>query len=227
MSERFDEHYWRDASHYRRFEDYRAGLEATAKWYEGLLRLVDRFLPGSGRHLDVGCGHGALVHMLQRRGYTSYGVDASEWVIAEAKRFAPDLADRFAVADIEQPLSYEQSFDLVTSLEVVEHVRDPGRAIERMAASLVPGGTLLLSTPNPNNRVPGNNPTTSDPTHISLHPPAWWRAAVEAAGLRVVHDGTFIPVPLVWRVSASLARWVPLGPSIGPGYLCVAHSAGP
>jgi 2-polyprenyl-3-methyl-5-hydroxy-6-metoxy-1,4-benzoquinol methylase len=224
LSDRFDESYWREASHYRKFSGYPDALRATAKWYVGLMRLVGPLLPRSGRHLDAGCGHGAFVHMMASRGLTAYGVDASAWVIEEAQQFAPELADRFAVADVEQSLVFDGPFDLVSSLEVVEHLVDPAAAIGVMAGALAPGGTLLLSTPNPANRIPRNDPTTSDPTHVSLHPPAWWRAALEHEGLRLERELTYYPVPVLWRFSPVFARWIPLPGAVGPGYLAVARS---
>jgi len=223
VSERFGSEYWRETSHYRRFRDYRTALEATTKWYAGLIRLTGRYLPRQGRHLDAGCGHGAFVRLMLRRGLDSYGVDASDWVIAEAKALAPDLAERVAVADVESSLGFPGSFELVSSLEVVEHLQDPVAAIELMAASIASGGRLLLSTPNPINRIPRNDPRTSDPTHINLHPPTWWRDAVEAAGLRIEREWTYYPIPLAWRLSPTLARWIPLGGAAGPGYLLIAQ----
>lgn len=224
MTDRFDEGYWREASHYRKYEDYRAALNATTKWYAGLIRLVDDLLPKNGRHLDAGCGHGAFVHMMAARGLSARGVDASAWVIEEAKGFAPALADHFAVADIERSLGFTGRFELITSLEVVEHLDNPIAAIQQMADAIAPGGTLLISTPNPANRVPRNDPTTSDPTHVSLHPPAWWRAEIERTGLRLEREWTYYPVPLFWRLTPALARWIPLPGTNGPGYLAVARA---
>lgn len=223
MTGRFDESYWKEQSHYRKYEDYRAALLATQKWYEGLLRLVGHRLPASGRHLDAGCGHGAVVHMMAARGLEAHGVDASEWVIEEARAFAPRLADRFEVADLSHSLGFDGRFDLITSLEVVEHLDDPQAAVSRMAEALAPGGVLVLSTPNPINKIPRNDPAVSDPTHVSLRPPDWWSRALRENGLRLERVLTYYPVPLLWRISPRLALWIPLGPSAGPGYLAVAR----
>ena len=223
MSDRFEEQYWHEASHYRKFDDYPEALRATARWYVGLMRLLDKDMPTTGRHLDAGCGHGAIVHMMAARGLEAYGVDASNWVIEEARAFAPELEDHFAVADVESSLLIDGPFDLITSLEVVEHLEQPEAALAVMAGALAPGGTLVLSTPNPTNRFPRNDPSKSDPTHVSLHRPAWWERAVENAGLTVVRDLTYFPVPLFWHISTAFARWIPLGSSAGPCYLLVAQ----
>jgi 2-polyprenyl-3-methyl-5-hydroxy-6-metoxy-1,4-benzoquinol methylase len=223
MTDKFDERYWRELSHYRKYGDYPEALLSTTRWYAAFMRLLGDLVPAEGRHLDAGCGHGAIVHMMAARGLDAYGVDASEWVIEEAKSYAPELADHFAVADIEQSLVFDGAFDLITSLEVVEHLADPVAAISCMTNGLAPGGTLVLTTPNPANRIPRNDPTTSDPTHISLHPPPWWRDAAIAAGLHIEREWTYYPIPVLWRISPLLARWIPLG-QIGPGYVLVARA---
>ena len=81
----------------------------------------------------------------------------------------------------------------------------------------------MATTPNPANRFPHNDPSTSDPTHISLHEPGWWRKAAEEEGLEVLRSVTFWPVPLLWRAHPVLGRWIPFGERIGPGYLLAAR----
>lgn len=225
MSPGFDESYWRERSQYRKFEDYESALRATMRWYVGLMRIVGRHFPDEGRHLDAGCGHGAIVHMLHERGLDAYGIDASAWVIEEAKAYAPELASHFAVADLERSIPFHGLFDLITCLEVVEHVAQPEAALAVLAERLAPGGVLILTTPNPWNRIPRNDPATSDPTHISLHPPDWWSSRIQAAGLELLRGVTYYPVPVLWRTTRSLARWIPLGRRAGPGYIAVATRA--
>lgn len=223
MSDRFDESYWSRESHYRRFADYRAALESTMRWYRGLVRLVRRDLPHSGRHLDAGCGHGALVHLMLERGLDSHGVDVSEYIVAEAREAQPWLADRFEVADLEQSIPVDGSFEAITCLEVLEHVEQPDAVLEVLADRLAPGGRLIATTPNPANRFPYYDPARSDPTHISLHPPAWWGEAAATAGLVPVRLTTFWAVPLLWRLHPALSLFLPTGPAVGPGTLLVAE----
>lgn len=223
MSERFEQDYWERDSHYKRFGDYKAGLEATMGWYQAFVRFVDRLLPRSGRHLDIGCGHGAIVHLLDRRGLESHGIDVSEFMIEQAKEYEPRLAARFAVASVEDEPPFPRPFDVITCLEVLEHLEHPREALAAMARNLAPGGILIATTPNPANRFPRNDPSTSDPTHISLHEPAWWRQAAEEQNLEVRRSVTYFPVPLLWRANPRLGQWIPLGERIGPGYLLAAE----
>jgi SAM-dependent methyltransferase len=221
----FEESYWTRDSQYRRFDDYRDALDATRRWYGGFLRLVRRDLPAAGRHLDVGCGHGAIVHLLSERGLDSHGIDVSTYIVEEAQAYAPSLADRFAVGNIEHGSPFPGPFELVTCLEVLEHLPEPARALENITSVLAPGGRLIATTPNPENRFPLSDPETADPTHISLHPPNWWKDAVIDAGLDVRRATTFWPVPLLWRLHPALSRSIALGAEVAPGTLIVAEQS--
>ena len=97
--------------------------------------------------LDVGCGAGLLAEPLARLGGKVTGLDASPEVIRVARDHAAatGLEIDYRAGDV-QELAGE--FDLVTAMEVVEHVADPGLFVEALAKRLAPGGLLIMSTPN-------------------------------------------------------------------------------
>jgi 2-polyprenyl-6-hydroxyphenyl methylase / 3-demethylubiquinone-9 3-methyltransferase len=97
--------------------------------------------------LDVGCGAGLLCEPLARLGARVTGIDAAPEVIAVARDHAASqgLEIDYRNAAVEQ---IEGQFDLVTSLEVIEHVADPAGFVATLAQRLAPGGLLILSTPN-------------------------------------------------------------------------------
>ena len=100
------------------------------------------------RALDVGCGAGLLCEPLARLGAAVTGVDAAGENIAAAAAHAAGagFSIDYRCGDIsELGLS---GFDLVTSLEVLEHVADPAAFIAALRAALAPDGLLILSTPN-------------------------------------------------------------------------------
>jgi 2-polyprenyl-6-hydroxyphenyl methylase/3-demethylubiquinone-9 3-methyltransferase len=106
------------------------------------------FRPLEGKSaLDVGCGAGLLAEPLARLGANVTGVDASEELIAVAKAHAEasGLEIDYRAAAVED---LDGSFDLVTSLEVVEHVADPRSFVAALSRRLAPRGLLILSTPN-------------------------------------------------------------------------------
>ena len=100
------------------------------------------------RALDVGCGAGLLSEPLARLGAAVTGVDAAAENIGAARAHAEGqcLAIDYRAGELGQ--LGEARFDLVVSMEVVEHVTDPAVFVAGLAARLAPGGLLILSTPN-------------------------------------------------------------------------------
>jgi len=105
--------------------------------------------PLAGRRaLDVGCGAGLLAEPLARLGAAVTGVDAAEENVAVARAHAEagGLAIAYLCGDVaELGLA---SFDLVTAMEVIEHVADKAAFVAALAAALGDGGLMVLSTPN-------------------------------------------------------------------------------
>ena len=97
--------------------------------------------------LDVGCGAGLLAEPLARLGAQVTAIDAAPELIEVARGHAArqGLAIDYRAAKIED---VDGRFDLVTSLEVIEHVADPQAFLGALAKRLARGGLLILSTPN-------------------------------------------------------------------------------
>lgn len=100
------------------------------------------------RALDVGCGAGLLAEPLARMGADVTGVDAAPENIAAARDHAAGQGLDIAYFAGELAALPPATFDLVTSMEVVEHVADPAAFVGELAARLAPGGLMVLSTPN-------------------------------------------------------------------------------
>ncbi|MGZ8358919.1 MAG: bifunctional 2-polyprenyl-6-hydroxyphenol methylase/3-demethylubiquinol 3-O-methyltransferase UbiG [Allosphingosinicella sp.] len=99
------------------------------------------------RAADVGCGAGLLAEPLARLGATVTAVDAAPENIEAARRHAQGqgLEIDYRCGGVER---LDRDYDLVTCLEVVEHVADVPAFIGGLAASLAEDGLLILSTPN-------------------------------------------------------------------------------
>jgi 2-polyprenyl-6-hydroxyphenyl methylase/3-demethylubiquinone-9 3-methyltransferase len=97
--------------------------------------------------LDVGCGAGLLAEPLARLGAKVTAVDAAPELIDAARAHAvgQGVDIDYRATAVEQ---IEGQFDLVTSMEVIEHVADPAAFLKALAARLAPDGLLILSTPN-------------------------------------------------------------------------------
>jgi SAM-dependent methyltransferase len=135
--------------------------------------------------LDVGCGAGTLLEAAQARGWEATGTEVAQCA-AEAVR-----AKGFDVRVGELPESglAEAGFDVVSMVEVVEHVPEPRRLVAEAAALVRPGGALYITTPHGRGlsaRVLGSDwSVVAPPEHLQLFSVPGLRDALTAAGLRV------------------------------------------
>jgi SAM-dependent methyltransferase len=111
---------------------------------------VERYAGRSGlRLLDAGCGDGQMTVALARRHpeWRVLGVDLREDLIALGRARARELPNaRFRRADLAAPLP-EGGFDAVLAIEILEEIADDTRALEVLAAALVPGGLMVVHVP--------------------------------------------------------------------------------
>jgi len=167
-------------------------LEGRHWWFVGrraiFLKLLERRLPPGVRRLDVldfGCGTGAFLAHLERFGAVS-AVDGDEDAVVFCHQRGRDEVRHVAPG---APLPFaDASFDLVTSLDVVEHIEDDVAALRELHRVLRPGGLLLVA-------VPAFGFLWGDQDEISHHfrryTDASLRRALDGAGFRVEHASYF------------------------------------
>ena len=103
--------------------------------------------------LDVGCGGGLLCETLVRAGAQVTGVDLAEGMIEVAKMHAAEqsLSIDYRVADAESLVAtHAGAFDVVTCMEMLEHVPSPDATVATLARLVRPGGSVFISTINRN-----------------------------------------------------------------------------
>ena len=98
--------------------------------------------------LDVGCGAGLLCEPLARLGAEVTGVDAAEETVAAARAHAAGAGLSIDFRQGELAELALGTFDLVTAMEVIEHVADKLAFVTQLSAHLAADGLLVLSTPN-------------------------------------------------------------------------------
>lgn len=111
---------------------------------ERRLRRAERLVP-CGRLLDVGSGVGDLLVAGRRRGWDVEGIEPNEFARGQADRVAPGVSFAGSLEQFDAP---DGTFDLVTMLDVIEHLRRPDEAMRRVRAMLRPGGALIVTTPD-------------------------------------------------------------------------------
>lgn len=105
--------------------------------------------PLAGRSaIDVGCGAGLLAEPLARLGARVTALDAAAENVAVARAHAEAVGLTIDYRNVDVETLAVESFDLVTSMEVIEHVTDPAAFVAALERALAPGGLMLLSTPN-------------------------------------------------------------------------------
>jgi 2-polyprenyl-6-hydroxyphenyl methylase / 3-demethylubiquinone-9 3-methyltransferase len=117
-------------------------------WIDGLVKLQGK------RVLDVGCGGGILADSMARRGAQVLGIDLAGKALKVAQLHAleantPNIDYRDISAE---DLANEQpaAFDVVTCMEMLEHVPDPSSVVNACSALVKPGGWVFFSTINRN-----------------------------------------------------------------------------
>lgn len=127
-----------------------AELDQVHWWYVARRKVLEKLIerrapvPAEARILEVGCGTGHNLEMLERFGT----VDAIE-VDSEARRMAEQrLGRKISSARLPQLRGIERgAYDLVAALDVVEHIDDDRATIATLAQCLKPGGKLLVTVP--------------------------------------------------------------------------------
>jgi O-antigen chain-terminating methyltransferase len=168
-----------------------ADLGRLGEWYQDLqelhrgapekvLEVQKSYLPHFNDHawlraagpiIDLGCGRGEWLSLLNSEGWTVKGVDSSEQAVRESRERGLDVELGDLIDFIEA--CPDSALAGVTAFQVIEHLPF-GRITALMHAAyraLVPGGILLLETPNPENLQVSSYSFWMDPTHKHPIPP--------------------------------------------------------
>ncbi len=139
-----------------------------------------------GRVIEFGCGPGALLHDLSKRGFHGLGVEQSPKSLALSREFLAD-SNNIKVADSPDGFS-PGSADYLLSFEVLEHIEYDDLALREWLTFLKPGGTILLSVPAHSQRW---NITDINAGHFRRYDRTDVIRLLESAGLKIERIGTY------------------------------------
>jgi 2-polyprenyl-3-methyl-5-hydroxy-6-metoxy-1,4-benzoquinol methylase len=142
----------------------------TIKRYNELLDEMEKYRK-TNRILDVGCGIGYFLEVAKERGWEVYGTEYTDRAIEICEGKGIEM--RQGKLDTK---NYEsESFDIITSFEVLEHINNPSEEITNFNSIVRKGGLVYLTTPNFNSllryRLKNRYDVITYPEHLSYYTP--------------------------------------------------------
>jgi len=126
-------------------ELYVSQEEGRLRTFTQALQLVNEFAPGKGRILDVGCAAGFFLNVAKQDGWEAIGVEPSQWMSEWGRqRFGVEIVNGI----LREANFPEESFDVVTMWDVLEHTLDPMIELAEVNRILKPGGLVIINFPN-------------------------------------------------------------------------------
>jgi SAM-dependent methyltransferase len=198
---------------------YRRGRGIQSKWHHLKFRRVIEEMKGHPRHLDVGCGPGTLIGLVDDR-FVSTGIDISRTEIDYARQAYGSESKRFFAVPARALPAECRDYDVATVVEVIEHLSPAelddvlGATIERLR----PGGKLVVTTPNFRSAWPLVETLVNrfgevnyGQQHINRFTPRRLRHLLHDLGLRDVRVRPYLALapfvaPFSWRLADKLDR---------------------
>lgn len=143
----YDQGYYEGTNDYT-YEDERKASSFYRKVWHSRLRMLQRHL---GTHdqkkvfLDIGCSFGGFAQTASEQGFQSFGLEISGYAHEQAQTYSPDVT---MCKTLEETGLQTASVDIITMVEVIEHLADPKSLIIDLVDLLKPGGILLIQTAN-------------------------------------------------------------------------------
>ena len=213
---------------YRAFEDQHRGsrelIKTRQRAYLPFIEPLKTLYPEASA-LDLGCGRGEWLELLNETGFSASGVDLDDGMLAVCRERGLSVQTQDAVAGLQaQP---DASLAVVSGFHLAEHI--PFEALQSLIAeslrALKPAGLLILETPNPENIVVGTANFYLDPTHRQPIPPLLLSFLAEHSGFARVKV-----IRLQGPVDLDAGRKINIHDVLGgvsPDYAIVAQKAAP
>lgn len=148
-------------------EKFRGSEELIKERQKKYLKFINplKILKDEVKALDIGCGRGEWISLLNENGFNARGIDINESMVRLASQKGLNAAVSDALGELKS--LDENSLDIITAFQVVEHIKfdDVLELIKEAKRVLAPCGILILETPNPENIMVGTQWFYLDATH--------------------------------------------------------------
>jgi 2-polyprenyl-3-methyl-5-hydroxy-6-metoxy-1,4-benzoquinol methylase len=142
-----DEYFYNECLPIFNANSTRFDLETVNKHYSLYVNLLNPFHKPGKKLLDLGCGPGFFLKSAEQAGWTAEGVEISPIATDYANKVVKVKVQNSSLEKVHFP---EENFDVITLLDVIEHLRDPLQTLREIHRILKQDGVLLLNTPDLN-----------------------------------------------------------------------------
>ena len=153
--------------------------------------LVKRTGKTSGKFLDLGCGRGEYLDVFFDMGFDVTGFDLTTHMLKDHKSLVIDLESE------DLPKEHVETYDLIFTKPVIEHMKNPMRLINTAFEALVPGGSVVIMTPAWEYTYWG--PFYCDHTHVTPWTKQSLAEALLLAGFEDIQVEHFFQLPFLWK----------------------------
>lgn len=132
---------------YSRIEDplYEEEAQGREKNFKRILAYLDKILPQKGMIFDVGAATGILLNLARKEGWTVDGIEPSHWAVDVAQN---KYGLKIRTGDFESAPIKNHAYSVISMIDFIEHIPEPGKAMQKAHQALAPRGIVCLVTPN-------------------------------------------------------------------------------
>jgi 2-polyprenyl-3-methyl-5-hydroxy-6-metoxy-1,4-benzoquinol methylase len=189
--ERLHSHYLGEDS-YTRVLMNEIQMEMDRRKFNYGLDLIESFVPGKGRLLDVGCGPGVFLEVARERGWRVEGLEFNAWCVGRVRELGIPVVD----SPLEQADLSAGAYQCVTLWTVLEHIVDPRQFLQSIRRLVAPEGVVLVLVPNVDSlavRILHEKAVTfAGHSHVNHFSPATLTRLLESSGFAMADCETLL-----------------------------------